>query len=67
MTKLQAMRKRRGMTQAELSKLTNLSLRTIQEYEQGHRKVGSTTYMRLTTIAGVLNCTPGDIIGDDVE
>ena len=41
MTKLQYYRKKKNITQYELSKLSNISLRSIQNLEQGVNNINS--------------------------
>lgn len=47
MTNLQAYRKRSGLTQEEFSKLSKISVRSIQDLEQGRASIDS---VHLTTL-----------------
>ena len=52
--KLQEVRKRTGLSQAELSKLSGVNLRTIQEYEYGRKIVDSAKLDIITALADAL-------------
>lgn len=52
--KLQDIRKKSGLSQSELSQLSDVKLRTIQEYENGRRKIDNAHIDTLTRIAEVL-------------
>lgn len=53
--KLQDIRKRVGLSQSELSRSSGVKLRTIQEYENGRRKIDSAHIDTLLNIANVLS------------
>lgn len=59
---LARMRKKRGYTQAALAKESNVSLRSIQLYEQRRNDIGKAQYNNLTDIAHVLHCDIEDIL-----
>lgn len=59
---LARMRKKRGYTQAALAKQANVSLRSIQLYEQRINDIGKAQYNNLTDIARVLHCDIEDIL-----
>lgn len=52
--KLQDIRKKSGLSQSELSQLSDVKLRTIQEYENGRRKIDNAHIDTLISIANVL-------------
>jgi transcriptional regulator with XRE-family HTH domain len=53
--KLQDIRKRAGLSQSELSRSSGVNLRTIQEYENGRRKIDSAHIDTLLNISNVLS------------
>ena len=55
-TKLQQMRKKMKLTQAELSKESNVSLRSIQMYEQRNKNIDNASAITLLRLARVLGC-----------
>jgi transcriptional regulator with XRE-family HTH domain len=60
--KLTEIRKKRGLTQAELAEASNVSYRTIQEYEQGRSDLNKASVITVCQIAKALNCTVEDLI-----
>ena len=60
--KLTEIRKKRGLTQAELAEASNVSYRTIQEYEQKRSDLNKASVMTVYQIAKALNCTVEDLI-----
>lgn len=61
-TFLARMRKKRGMSQSELAKKSNVSIRSIQLYEQRKNNINNAQYNNLKDIASVLNCEIVDIL-----
>ena len=61
-TRLQQRRKLMGLSQNELSKKANMSLRSLQEYEIGGRDINKANALTLHTIAKVLHCQIDDIM-----
>lgn len=56
MTKLQLARKRKNITQEEFSKLANISIRSIQDLEQGRVKIENchlSTLIKFGQVLGV--------------
>lgn len=62
MTKLQKMRKRAGLTQAELARECNVSIKTIQALEIGQNDINKTAVITVIRMAEALGCTIYDII-----
>ena len=62
MNKLKQIREAAGMTQAELAKLTGISVRVIQNYEQGTRPLNGARAITVYQIAKALNCTVEDLL-----
>ena len=61
-TFLARMRKKRGFSQSELAKAANVSIRSIQLYEQRKNNINNAQYNNLKDIAGVLHCKIEDIL-----
>lgn len=61
-TKLETMRVKRNLSQADLANLTGLSLRRIQAYEQRNRSIDSSRLSALLDICVALKCNLDDII-----
>ena len=59
---LARMRKKRGFTQAALAKEANVSLRSVQLYEQRKNDIRKAQYNSLSEIARVLHCSIEDIL-----
>lgn len=64
-TRLQVKREEKGYTQKELSSLTNIPLRTLQNLEIGHNKIDSLKIKQLLILCLDLECYPEDILEDD--
>ena len=62
MNKLAQLRKAAGLTQAQLAEASGLSVRMIQNYEQGFRDVNGIGIKRAKAIADALGCTIEDLI-----
>lgn len=62
-SKLKSVRKRCGMTQEELSKQSGVSLNTIRAYERGAKDIGKAQVNIVMSLAKVLKCDVGDIVG----
>ena len=60
--KLKFYRKKRKLTQKELSILSNVPLRTIQQYEQGNKDLDKANVTYLVNLSRVLNCSIEDIL-----
>lgn len=62
MTNLRERRTKRGLSQSELSKLANVSYRTLQDYEQGAKNINKTAAITLYRIAKSLDCKIEDLL-----
>ena len=60
--KLKHIREERGLSQAELAKLSDTSVRTIQSYEQGIKDINKAEVLRVYRIAKALKCKIEDLI-----
>ena len=61
-TNLKRIRTAYGCTQAELAKLSGVSLRSIQMYEQRRKDINKASVETLYSIAKVIGCTIEDLI-----
>ena len=61
-TSLKRIRTAYGCTQAELAKLSGVTLRSIQMYEQRHKDINKASAETLYNIAKVLGCSIEDLI-----
>lgn len=59
---LKDMRTRRGMTQAQLADASGISVRAVQDYEQGHKDINRAAAVTVYQIAQALRCAVEDII-----
>lgn len=62
MRKLKQIRKLKGLSQNELAKRCNISVKSVQAYEQGVRKLEKANKNTIIKICEVLNCKECDII-----
>ena len=61
-TKLKQMRKKRNLSQSELSYLSGISLRSIRAYEQRVNDVSKAEGITLYNLSNALNCKIEDIL-----
>lgn len=62
MNKLKERRESAGMSQADLATLTGISVRVIQNYEQGTRPLNGARAITVYKIAKALKCSVEDLI-----
>lgn len=62
MNNLKRIRKELGLTQSQLSKKTQISLRTIQEYEQERLDINGASGITLYKLAKALECNIEDLL-----
>lgn len=67
MRKLKQIRKIKGLTQSELADKCNISVKSIQAYEQGTRKLEKANKNTILKICEVLKCKISDIIESEVK
>jgi DNA-binding XRE family transcriptional regulator len=60
--RLQAYRKRWGLSQSQLAREANVNLRTLQQYEIGAKDLGKASANTILSLCEVLNCKPKDLI-----
>lgn len=63
---LQQIRISKKLSRRELAKLTNISYRTIQDYEQGHKALSSAKGVTLYKLSLALGCSVEDLIEDEI-
>lgn len=61
-TKLKQRRTEAGLTQRELADKTEISLRTLQHYEQGSKDLTTAAAITVWKIAKALDCNIEDLI-----
>lgn len=62
---LQDMRKKAGLSQSELAAVSNIKLRTIQQFECGQRNINNAKLDTLCTLSLAMNCTIYDLLEDE--
>lgn len=62
---LREIRKRKNLTQKELSQKSGVNFRSLQDYEQGHKKLASASGDILLRLSTVLGCTTEELILDN--
>lgn len=62
MSKLKQIREASDMSQSELAKATGISVRVIQNYEQGTRPINGARVITVKRIADALGCQIEDLI-----
>lgn len=61
-TNLAKIRKQRGLSQSQLAKKANISIRSIQLYEQRKTDINKAQYNHLLSLSKALNCEIEDIL-----
>lgn len=59
---LKVIRTNKGYTQKQLSAYSGISIRVIQDYEQGHSDINGARADSLRAIAKVLNCSIEELL-----
>lgn len=62
---LKEIRKSRNMSQSELANMCGINYRTLQDYEQGHKKLMSANGDILMRLSTVLGCTIPELLVAD--
>ena len=62
MRKLKQIRKLKGLSQSELAEKCNISIKSVQAYEQCTRKLEKANINTIFKICEVLNCNVNDIV-----
>lgn len=61
-TNLARLRKARGLSQSQLAKKADISIRSVQLYEQKKTDINKAQYNHLKSMAKVLGCVPEDLL-----
>ncbi len=64
---LREIRKQRNLTQKELAQRSGVNFRSLQDYEQGHKKLTSANGDILLRLTTVLRCTAEELLLDDMN
>lgn len=64
---LREIRKQNNLTQKELARRTGINYRSLQDYEQGHKRLTSANGDILLRLSTVLGCTTEDLLLDDMN
>lgn len=62
MTRLKDIRKSKNMTQSQLSEISGVNLRTLQDYEQGSKDINKVAGITLYKLAQALECKIEDLL-----
>ena len=65
MTKLKQFRELKGMTQKELAEAAGISIRLLQEYEQGRKDLWKAATRTTMNLADALWALPSEILPDE--
>ena len=65
--KLQTFRTNKNMSQSELAKKSGISVRTIQDLEQGRRKLNKASFEMVYKLAAALKCDIKELYDKDDE
>ena len=61
-SRLKFMREEKGLSQSQLAKISGVSLRNIQAYEQGTRDINEAQCIKVVQLAEALDCDIYDIL-----
>lgn len=67
MNALKCMRESAGMSQRELAKASNVSLRMIQHYEQGFKDINKANVLTCLRLAEALDCDVYEILNERTD
>ena len=65
MSKLKAKRELAGLSQADLARISGVSIRMIQYYEQGYKDINKSAVETMKKLADALNCLIEDLIEEE--
>ena len=60
--RLRELRRKRNLTQRELAQMSGINFRSLQDYEQGHKKLTSASGDVLLRLSTVLGCTLEELL-----
>lgn len=61
---LKTLRELKGISRKELAEQSGISVRSIQDYEQGHKDLGAAKAASVHRLAQVLDCSMEDLISE---
>lgn len=64
---LQSIREQRGMTRRELAQRSGVNFRSIQDYEQGHKRLSSASGETLLRLASALGCQIEELLWEATD
>lgn len=64
---LKTWREYRGLTRREVAERSGINIRSLQDYEQGHKEIKSAKGETLYRLSMVLNCTMEELIESSVD
>lgn len=59
---LKEIREKRNLSQSELAELSKINLRTLQDYEQGHKDINNAKAITLFKLSKALGCNMESIL-----
>lgn len=59
---LKIYRRNLNISQKELSEMTNIPIRTLQQYEQGQKNINNAKAEYVLALSKALNCSPNDLL-----
>lgn len=62
MSNLKRIRKENKLSQSKLSELSGVNLRTLQDYEQGHKDINGASALTVYKLAQALSCSMENLI-----
>ena len=65
MSNLKQKRESAGLSQSQLAKASDVNVRLIQDYEQGHKNINAAKAITLYKLSKALNCEMGDLIENE--
>lgn len=63
---LKKLREQKGLSQREVSEISGVNLRSLQDYEQGHKSIVSAKGETLYRLSYALDCTMEDIVATEL-
>lgn len=67
MTKLQELRKKKGLSQSQLAKAADVDIRKLQAYEQGLRDINKAQLQTAVALSRALGCNAEDLLEEREE
>lgn len=62
MSKLQELRKKKGLSQSQLAAAADVPIKTIQKYESGERDINKAQLQTAVALAKALDCKAEDLV-----